>query len=154
MVSAESVPTPRVCSVTDAVTVVGERHSLPIVRELLYGNRRFSEMAEAVGLSRTLLTARLRRLEAAGVVERRRYNEHPPRDEYFLTQAGHDLLPVLAALKEWGDAYCRDGIATAEFQHRCGATLHVRADCAACGEEIQFKDLTVVGGTHPPQVRP
>lgn len=79
---------------------------------MLYGNRRFSEIAEAVGLSRTLLTTK------------------------------------------WGDVYCRDGIATAEFQHRCGAILHVRADCAACGEEIQFKDLTVVGGTHPPQVRP
>ncbi|MEU1030493.1 winged helix-turn-helix transcriptional regulator [Streptomyces mirabilis] len=66
---------------TDAVAVVGERHSLPIVRELLYVNRRFSEIADAVGLSRTLLSTRLRRLETAGVVERRRYSEHPPRDE-------------------------------------------------------------------------
>ncbi|MDV9168986.1 helix-turn-helix domain-containing protein [Streptomyces sp. W16] len=151
--STESVPTPRVCSVTDAIAVVGERHSLPIVRELLYGNRRFSEIADAVGLSRTLLSSRLRRLETAGVVERRRYSEHPPRDEYVLTEAGQALLPVLAALKEWGDIYCRDGIATTEFQHRCGAVLHTRADCAACGEEIRFEDLTVVGGTHPPQIR-
>lgn len=139
---------------TDAIAVVGERHSLLIVRELLYGNRRFSEIADAVGLSRTLLSARLHRLEAVGVVERRRYSEHPPRDEYLLTQAGRDLLPVLAALKEWGDTYCRDGIATAEFRHRCGAVLHTRADCAACGQEIRFEDLAVVGGTHPPQVRP
>jgi len=139
--------------VTDAIAVVGERHSLPIVRELLYGNRRFSEIADAVGLNRTLLSSRLRRLEAAGVVERRRYSEHPPRDEYVLTEAGQALLPVLAALKEWGDLYCRDGLATAEFQHRCGAVLHTRADCAACGEEIHFEDLTVVGGTHPPQIR-
>ena len=138
---------------TDAIAVVGERHSLPIVRELLYGNRRFSEIADAVGLNRTLLSTRLRRLETAGVVERRRYSEHPPRDEYVLTEAGRALLPVLAALKEWGDAYCRDGLATAEFQHRCGAVLHTRADCAACGEEIRFGDLTVVGGTHPPQIR-
>jgi DNA-binding HxlR family transcriptional regulator len=145
---------PRVCSVTDAMAVVGERHSLPIVRELLYGNRRFSEIAGAVGLSRTLLAARLRRLEATGVVERRRYSDHPPRNDYLLTQAGRELLPVLAALKEWGDIHCRDGIATAEFRHRCGAVLHPRADCAACGEEIRFEDLTVAGGTHPPQVRP
>ncbi|MFD3929300.1 winged helix-turn-helix transcriptional regulator [Streptomyces sp. NPDC058614] len=151
--STESAPTPRVCSVTDAIAVVGERHSLPIVRELLYGNRRFSEIADAVGLSRTLLSTRLRRLESAGVVERRRYSEHPPRDEYVLTEAGWALLPVLAALKEWGDTYCRDGLATAEFQHKCGAVLHTRADCAACGEEIHFQDLTVVGGTHPPQIR-
>ncbi|MEV0912123.1 winged helix-turn-helix transcriptional regulator [Streptomyces hokutonensis] len=136
------------------MAVVGERHSLPIVRELLYGNRRFSEIADAVGLNRTLLFSRLRRLEAAGVVERRRYSEHPPRDEYVLTEAGQALLPVLAALKEWGDLYCRDGIATVEFQHRCGPVLHTRADCAACGEEIRFEDLAVVGGTHPPQIRP
>ncbi|XDO63850.1 hypothetical protein HEP84_55570 [Streptomyces sp. RLB1-33] len=61
---------------------------------------------------------------------------------------------MLAALKEWGDTYCRDGNATAEFQHRCGAVLHTRADCAACGEEIRFEDLAVVGGTHPTQIRP
>ncbi|WP_123979205.1 hypothetical protein [Streptomyces sp. Ag109_O5-1] len=61
---------------------------------------------------------------------------------------------MLAALKERGDTYCRDGVATAEFQHRCGVVLHARADCAACGEESRFEDLTVAGGTHPPRIRP
>jgi len=58
---------------------------------------------------RDILTARLRKLEQAGVLERRRYSEHPPRYEYLLTQAGKELQPILLALKEWGDRYCNPG---------------------------------------------
>src|SRR3954466_5272524 len=87
-VSPKSRPTPRVCSVTDAVNAVGDRYSLPVVRELFYGNHRFSDLAALVGAPRTVLSGRLRRLERLGVVERRRYSARPPRDEYLLTEAG------------------------------------------------------------------
>jgi DNA-binding HxlR family transcriptional regulator len=129
---------------------VGDRYSIPIVRELLYGNHRFSELATLTGAPRTLLSGRLRKLEDAGVLERRRYSEHPPRDEYLLTDAGRSLLPVLIAFKEWGDQYCHDGEQTAVFEHACGAELHTETVCAACRQAVRFEDLMLTGGTHPP----
>jgi DNA-binding HxlR family transcriptional regulator len=126
---------------------VGDRYSLPIVRELLYGNNRFSNLVALVGAPRTLLAGRLRKLEEVGVVERRRYSAHPPRDEYFLTKQGRDLLRVLVALKEWGDRYClnsRDD-EKLKFSHRCGKTLKTKTVCAACNKEVRFEDLVVTG---------
>lgn len=141
------------CSVTDALAAVGDRYTLEIVRELFYGNSRFIDLATQVGAPRSVLANRLARLLEGGVVHRRRYSEHPPRDEYLLTDAGRELAPVLLALKQWGDHWCRGGVQTAEFTHRCGATLDTAIVCAACGEPVEFSDLTVTGGTNPPTIR-
>ena len=150
--SPTSKPTRRECSVGDALASVGDRYTLEIVRELFYGNHRFVDLIAQLGAPRSVLSNRLSRLHTAGVIERRRYSEHPPRDEYVLTDAGRDLAPVLLALKEWGDRWCRGGIQTAEFTHHCGAQLHAEITCASCGEPIAFEDLTITGGTHPPTI--
>ena len=149
--SPQSRPTTRVCSVTDAVNAVGDRYSLPVVRELFYGNHRFSDLAGLVGAPRTLLSGRLRKLEELGVVERRRYSTRPPRDEYLLTETGRDLLPVLIAFKEWGDRHCpnRRPAAKLKFAHRCGKPLRTETICAACHEEVRFEDLVVTGKIRP-----
>ena len=139
---------------TDALAVLGDRHSLPLLREVLYGYRRFSELAALTGAPRTLLTARLRSLEEAGVLERRAYSEHPPRHEYHLTAAGFDLVPILVTLKEWGERHATDGAPPAVFRHSCGAELHPETVCAACREPIRPGDFEVAGGTHPPVLRP
>jgi DNA-binding HxlR family transcriptional regulator len=136
--------------VSDAVALVGERYSIPLIRELRYGYSRFSDLAALTGAPRSLLTARLRKLEEAGVIERIQYSERPPRYEYRLTQAGQDLLPVLVAFKEWGDHHCRGDHQTVIFRHDCGAELHTKTVCSACSREVRFEDLTIVGGTHPP----
>jgi DNA-binding HxlR family transcriptional regulator len=138
--------------VSDALSTVGERYSLEIVRELFYGNTRFVDLVAQLAAPRSVLSSRLSRLEEAGVVRRRRYSERPPRDEYLLTAAGRDLAPVLLALKQGGDRWCRRGVQTAEFTHDCGALLHARIVCASCGKPVQFEDLTVSGGTHPPTI--
>jgi DNA-binding HxlR family transcriptional regulator len=142
-----------VCSVTDALAAVGDRYTLAIVRELFYGNSRFIDLAAQVGAPRSVLASRLTRLLEAGVVHRRRYSEHPPRDQYLLTDAGRELAPVLLALKQWGDRWCRDGVQTTEFTHRCGAPLNAVMVCGACGEPVEFGDLAITGGTHPPTIR-
>jgi DNA-binding HxlR family transcriptional regulator len=139
--------------VTDALGVVGDRYSLAIIRELFYGNRRFVEIVAEVAAPRSVLTARLNDLVDAGVIGRRQYSERPPRDEYVLTEAGRDLAPVLLALKQWGDRWCRGGAATAIFRHSCGELLQGVMACVACGKVIDFADLEVVGGTNPPLVR-
>ena len=93
------------CSI-DALSIVGDRYALLVARELRYGLTRFQDIVASTGAPRDVLTARLRKLEQAGVIERRRYSEHPPRYEYLLTEAGKELQPILLALKEWGDRHC------------------------------------------------
>jgi DNA-binding HxlR family transcriptional regulator len=135
--------------VADALAVVGDRYSLVIVREIGYGYRRFNELAAYTGASRDVLTGRLRRLEEAGLVERRLYTERPERYEYHLSEAGRQLRPIVLALKEWGDQQCGPGAEPVVFQHTCGAEFHPLTVCAACREPVREGELTVVGGTHP-----
>jgi DNA-binding HxlR family transcriptional regulator len=152
-VSPGSKPSPRVCSITDALSIVGDRYALLVAREIRYGRTRFQEIAAGTGAPRDVLTARLRKLEEAGVVERRRYSEHPPRHEYLLTDAGKELHFILLALKEWGDRHCNPGAEPVVFRHTCGAEFHALTVCAACREPVAEGDLEVVGGTHPVEAR-
>ena len=142
-------PTKRVCSVADALALVGDRYSLLIVREIGYGHVRFKEFAAFTGAPRDVLTARLRRLEEVGVLERRLYSELPPRYEYHLTEAGERLRPIVLALKEWGDRQLNPGAEPVVFEHTCGAEFHPLTVCAACGVPIGTGVLSVNGGTHP-----
>jgi DNA-binding HxlR family transcriptional regulator len=108
-VSQKSEPSnlgrPRICSIADALDVVGERWSLLVLRELGFGVHRFKDIQVNTGAPRETLALRLRKLEETGIIERRRYSDHPPRDEYLLTAAGRELAPVLAALREWGERH-------------------------------------------------
>jgi DNA-binding HxlR family transcriptional regulator len=96
---------PRVCSIADALDLVGERWSLLVLRELGFGVHRFKDIQVNTGAPRETLALRLRKLEEVGVIERRRYCDRPPRDEYELTEAGRELTPVLAALRQWGERH-------------------------------------------------
>ena len=96
---------PRVCSIADALDLVGERYSLLILREIGFGVHRFNDIRHNTGAPRETLAIRLRKLEDVGVISRRRYSEHPPRDEYLLTEAGEALMPVLRQLRGWGERF-------------------------------------------------
>ncbi|MFF3324652.1 winged helix-turn-helix transcriptional regulator [Streptomyces sp. NPDC002889] len=124
---------PRECSIADALDVVGERWTLLAVRELIHGVRRFDGIVRNTGASRDILAARLRKLEAAGVVRRERYNDHPPRYEYHLTPAGRELGDVLLALMSWGDRHLNPDDPPVRWQHTCGHTLEPVLVCANCG---------------------
>ncbi len=145
----EVKPTKRVCSVADALELVGDRYSLLIVREIGYGYVRFSQLAAYTGAPRDVLSSRLRRLEHLGILERHPYSERPPRFEYRLTEPGEALRPIVLALKEWGDRQLNAGREPVVFEHICGAEFHSRTVCEACGEPVRPGELTVSGGTHP-----
>ena len=147
--SPEVKPTKRVCSVADALAVVGDRYSLLIVREIGYGYRRFQELAGFTGAPRDVLSSRLRRLEGLGLIERRLYSERPERYEYHLSAAGEELRPIVLALKEWGDRRCEPGAEPVVFEHTCGAEFHPLTVCAACRAPVAPGELSVSGGTHP-----
>jgi DNA-binding HxlR family transcriptional regulator len=137
---------PRVCSVAGALDVIGEKWSLLVVRELILGVHRFNEIAANTGAPRDILTARLRRLEELGVVERQAYSERPPRYEYSLTKAGRDLRPVVMALKHWGDTHVMGAQMSPVLEHKCGEVFVPKVHCAACGEPADGRTLKRVDG--------
>ncbi|MET7844733.1 helix-turn-helix domain-containing protein [Streptomyces sp. NPDC005356] len=97
-------------SVANALAVVGEHWSLLVLQEVFFGVRRFNRIAANTGISRDVLTTRLRKLVERGVLSKELYEAHPPRYEYTLTEAGRDLQPVLLALTEWGDRHAPQGL--------------------------------------------
>ena len=98
------------CPVARTLDLIGERWTILILRDLLLkGPRRFQDFQESLGgLAPNTLSARLKDLEASGLITRRAYSEHPPRLEYQLTEKGKSLGPVLKALREWGQRHAPD----------------------------------------------
>ena len=95
------------CPVARALDAIGERWTLLLLRDLfLKGARRFQDFQVSLsGIAPNTLSARLKGLETQGLVARRLYADHPPRPEYFLTEKGRSLGPVLKALRQWGTRY-------------------------------------------------
>src|SRR5262252_5207594 len=93
------------CPIARSLERVGEWWSILILRDASLGLTRFDEFQESLGIAPNILTRRLKVLVEAGLLERRRYSERPPRDEYVLTQAGRDFRPVLWALLAWGNRH-------------------------------------------------
>ncbi|HEX3886153.1 MAG TPA: helix-turn-helix domain-containing protein [Phenylobacterium sp.] len=91
------------CAILSAIETVGDSWTLKILREAVYGLRRFDDFARALGCGRGVLSDRLKKLTAAGVLERKAYAEpgQRPRAEYHLTDMGWDAVPALLALGEW-----------------------------------------------------
>ena len=100
---------PNLCPIARTLDIVGDSWTILILRDLVVGGaRKFQDFERSLkGISPTTLSARLKRLEEAGIVERRFYEQHPPRAEYLLTDRGKDLRPVLKALLEWGQRYTK-----------------------------------------------
>ena len=97
------------CPIARSLTVIGDRWTILILRDLVrLGPRKFQDFERSLnGISPNTLSVRLKRLEEAGVVERRFYEQHPPRAEYVLTDLGKELRPVLKALFEWGQRHTK-----------------------------------------------
>lgn len=131
------------CPIARSVAFVGDAWSLLILRDANLGLTRFDEFRKSLDIAPTILTRRLATLTEEGLLEKRRYSERPPREEYVLTAAGRDFLPVLFMIGDWGR------------KHRGGGKLTRFVD-AETGKEIQPVAVdTVTGakiGTRPIQV--
>jgi DNA-binding HxlR family transcriptional regulator len=97
-------PEDRECPLSSTIGLVGEWWTLLILHDAFDGFTRFDQFQENLGISSSLLASRLRRLVDSGLLERRRYQEHPPRYEYLLTDLGRSLRPVIVVLAGWGNA--------------------------------------------------
>ena len=98
----------QICSIARALEVVGDRWTLLIIRDVILGHTRFDQLSDSLGVASNVLTDRLNRLTAEGLLERVPYNERPERFEYRLTKKGRELGLVLIALMQWGDRYLSD----------------------------------------------
>ena len=93
------------CPIARGLDRVGEWWSILILRDAFLGATRFEQFQKSLQIAPTSLTRRLNGLVEAGMLERRRYSERPPRDEYVLTESGRDFRPVLWALLAWGNRH-------------------------------------------------
>ena len=132
----------QVCPVARTIAQVGDSWTLMIVRELFLGVRRFEEIRVHTGMSPQLLSRRLRELDAAGIVGRRRYLDRPPRFEFVLTEKGLDLWPVIIALRGWGERWAKPARSAPliALTHRtCGRTIDPVLSCPDCGEHLNAR---------------
>jgi DNA-binding HxlR family transcriptional regulator len=93
------------CPVARSLDTIGEWWSLLIVRDALTGIRRFSDFQKSLGLAKNILSARLKKLVACGIMEQVPASDGTAYQEYALTQKGQDLFPVIIALRQWGEGY-------------------------------------------------
>jgi DNA-binding HxlR family transcriptional regulator len=93
------------CPIARSLERVGEWWSILIIRDALHGFTRFDEFQKSLNIAPNMLTRRLSGLVDAGLLERRRYSERPPRYEYILTDKGRDFRPVIVAMAAWGNRH-------------------------------------------------
>lgn len=93
------------CPIARSLERVGEWWSILILRDAFQGLTQFDQFQKSLGIAPNMLSRRLATLVESGLLERRRYSERPPRDEYVLTERGQDFRPVLWALLTWGNKH-------------------------------------------------
>ncbi|HEV3046053.1 MAG TPA: helix-turn-helix domain-containing protein [Solirubrobacteraceae bacterium] len=143
------------CSMAAALEVVGERWSLLIVRDIMLDLRRFDEIQADLGVARNVLQARLERLVELGVIEKRLYQERPPRYEYRLTEKGLDLWPAMVSLMHWGDRHAAPHGPPIVLEHRgCGGAVDEHRICADCGARLKARDARAVPGPGADEAHP
>lgn len=132
------------CPIAHSTGLVGDRWSILIVRELLMGQSRFQDLQAQTGASPQMLAARLKRLETDGLVERQAYSQRPLRHEYRLTLKGRHLMPVILALRTWGERWVKpaDGQpATRMFHRTCETELELDGHCPTCGGLVPWTEM-------------
>jgi DNA-binding HxlR family transcriptional regulator len=135
------------CSVAQCLEVIGEWWSMLIVRDAFMGVTRFEDFQRRLGISRNILQQRLTTLVVAGVLVRVPYSEHPPRDDYRLTDKGRDLWPVLTAMRQWGDRHAAPSGPPVQIRHKsCGSVAEPELVCSSCGENVGPRDFNALPG--------
>jgi DNA-binding HxlR family transcriptional regulator len=139
------------CPMDRTLQVVGSRTALLLLREAFYGATRFDQLWKRVGVTEASAAQRLRELVTAGVLEKQPYREPGQRTrfEYVLTPAGHELMPVVLGLLQWGAAHAPEGGAAPSMTHDdCGAEVRAVVRCTA-GHDVDESAVLIAGGGSP-----
>lgn len=124
------------CSIERSLAIIGDRWTILVLRDAFRGIRRFDDFRRDLDIARPVLADRLKHLVDHGVLERRQYQEHPPRFEYRLSPMGVELSPILVALMRWGDRHLAGdaGPPTVLVHGACGHELDQEFVCWACNQ--------------------
>lgn len=135
------------CPIARSLDRVGEWWSILILRDAMHGLRRFDEFQKSLDIAPNMLTRRLNALVEAGLLERHRYCEHPPRDEYLLTERGRDFRPVLLALLAWGNKhFASEGASVLVVDAKTGALAVPTMVDGVSGRPLDTPDFKFVPG--------
>jgi DNA-binding HxlR family transcriptional regulator len=135
------------CPIARSLERVGEWWSILILRDAIHGLTRFDEFQKSLDIAPSMLTRRLNALVEAGLLERRRYSERPPRDEYLLTARGRDFRPVLLSLLAWGNRhFAPEGASVMLVNTKTGAAADPILVDRVTGQPIRAPDFALVPG--------
>ena len=132
------------CPIARSLNFAGDAWSLLILRDAHAGLTRFEQFRKSQGIAPTMLTRRLAMLTDEGLLEKRRYSEHPPREEYLLTEAGRDFLPVLFMIGAWGRQYRGGGKLVRFFDAETGTEIKAVAVNQVTGAKIGTRPIRIV----------
>jgi DNA-binding HxlR family transcriptional regulator len=132
------------CPIARCLPFAGDAWSLLILRDAHAGLTRFDQFRKSLGIAPTILTRRLAALTDEGLLEKRRYSEHPPRDEYLLTPAGQDFLPVLFIIGAWGRQYRGGGKLVRFLDAATGTEIKAVAVDEVTGAKIGSRPIRIV----------
>ncbi|KAA2252409.1 helix-turn-helix transcriptional regulator [Solihabitans fulvus] len=142
------------CSVARTAGLIADPWTLLVLRDLFLGVNRFEQLVRDLGVATNILTERLERLMASGLVEREAYQRNPVRYEYSLTESGTGLYGVVISLLAWGDHHLAvDGVPMRLVHEVCGEEITPVVTCAHCGTVLRPDEVTVLagpGGRHAP----
>ncbi|EDY54453.1 conserved hypothetical protein [Streptomyces sviceus ATCC 29083] len=134
------------CSIARALEIVGERWTLLVIRDALYGVRRYNDFLVHLGIPRAVLAARLQMLTEEGILEKRRYQDSPPRDEYVVTDRAIALWPAMRALGRWGREHYAETVLRVFRHAECGTELGSYGECPACAIVVPVAEVLMVPG--------
>lgn len=137
------------CPIAGALEAIGDRWAFLILRDLGFGPARFDDFRESTGIPNTTLSERLRHLETHGLIERRPYQDNPPRHDYALTRKGRDLWIVTVALAQWGEKWDASGAgapAVRMIDKDTGRRVKLALVDAASGEPVPPQRLRAKPG--------
>ena len=126
---------PHHCPIARALHSVGDAWSILILRDAHIGLTRFDQFRKSLGIVPTILTKRLKALTETGLLEKRLYSDRPPREEYVLTEAGKDFLPILMLMGAWAHRHC-DGKLARYIDAETGGVIEPIAIDAVTGAKL------------------
>ena len=132
------------CPIARSLTCLGDAWTMLILRDANSGLTRFDQFRKSLGIAPTMLTKRLATMTEENLLERRLYSERPPREEYILTQAGRDFLPVLFMIGAWGRKHRGEGRLARFLDAETGIDINPVAIDAVTGAEIGTREIRML----------
>jgi len=132
------------CPIARSLDFIGDAWSMLILRDAQFGLTRFDQFRKSLGIAPTILTRRLATLTEEGLLEKRLYSERPPREEYVLTAAGRDFLPVLFMIGAWGRKYRGGGKLVRFLDDETGTEINAVAVDEVTGAKIGTRPIRIV----------